>query len=141
MAMNRFEKLLEPAYIGKLKLRNRMIKTASGTSFIEPTGFVSDRMIAYYENLAKGGVGLLIVESCGVEYPLGVQHPPVQLRLDEDKYIPSYKELTDAVHKQGCPIFIQFQHAGPWNPTRKLPKRDTRACSTFKRRRTAGWQL
>ena len=131
MTLNRFEKLLEPASIGKLKLRNRMIKTASGTSFIEPTGFVSDRMIAYYENLAKGGVGLLTVESCGVEYPLGVQHPPVQLRLDEDKYIPSYRELTDAVHKQGCPIFIQFQHAGPWNPTRKLPKRDTRACSSL----------
>jgi 2,4-dienoyl-CoA reductase-like NADH-dependent reductase (Old Yellow Enzyme family) len=40
MAMNRFEKLLEPASIGKLNLRNRMIKTASGTSFIEPTGVV-----------------------------------------------------------------------------------------------------
>ena len=66
-----------------------------------------------------------------MEYPLGVQHPPVQLRLDEDKYIPSYKALTDAVHKQGCPVFIQFQHAGPWNPTGKLPKRDTRACSTL----------
>jgi len=126
-----FDKLLEPAYIGKLKLRNRMIKTANGTSFVEPTGFISDRMIAYYENLAKGGVGLLTVESCGVEYPLGVQHPPVQLRLDEDKYIPSYKQLTDAVHKQGCPVIIQFQHAGPWNPTGKLPKRDTRASSTL----------
>ncbi len=31
-------------------------------------------MIAYYERLAKGGVGFLIVESCGVEYPLGIQH-------------------------------------------------------------------
>lgn len=131
MAVSSFTKLLEPARIGKLKLRNRLIKTASGTSFIEPTGFVSDRMIAYYENLAKGGVGLLIVESCGVEYPLGVQHPPVQLRLDEDKYIPSYQRLTDAVHKHGCPVFIQFQHAGPWNPTRKLPKRDTRASSAL----------
>jgi 2,4-dienoyl-CoA reductase (NADPH2) len=126
-----FAKLLEPGNIGKVKLRNHMIKTANGTSFVEPTGFISDRMIAYYETLAKGGIGLLVVESCGVEYPLGVQHPPVQLRLDEDKYIPSYKALTDAVHRQGCPVFIQFQHAGPWNPTGKLPKRDTRACSTL----------
>ena len=79
MATRSFEKLLEPGNIGKVKTRNRLIKTASGTSFIEPTGFVSNRMIAYYESLARGGVGLLIVESCGVEYPLGVQHPPVQL--------------------------------------------------------------
>jgi 2,4-dienoyl-CoA reductase (NADPH2) len=81
--------------------------------------------------MAKGGVGLLIVESCGVEYPLGVHHPPVQFHLDDDKYIPSYSELTKAVHKQGCPIFIQLFHAGPWNPTGKLPKRDTIASSTL----------
>jgi 2,4-dienoyl-CoA reductase (NADPH2) len=131
MPATNFARLLEPGYIGKLKTRNRIIKTANGTSFVEPTGFISDRMIAYYENLAKGGVGLLTVESCGVEYPLGVQHPPVQLHLDDDIYIPSYKALVDAVHKQGCPVFIQFQHAGPWNPTRKLPKRDTRSSSTL----------
>ena len=63
MANGNFEKLMEPAYIGKLKLRNRIIKTANGTSFVEPTGFISDRMIAYYENLAKGGVGSA---DCGV---------------------------------------------------------------------------
>ncbi len=131
MATTKYPKLMEPGMVGGIKTRNRIIKTANGTSFVEVTGFVSDRMIAYYENLAKGGVGLLYVESCGVEYPLGVQHPPVQLHLDDDKYIPGYHDLTDAVHKQGCPVFIQFQHAGPWNPTGKLPKRDTRACSTI----------
>ena len=129
MGNQSFARLMEPGVVGGLKTRNHIIKTANGTSYVEPTGFVSDRMIAYYENLAKGGVGLLYVESCGVEYPLGVQHPPVQLHLDDDKYIPGYHKLTDAVHKQGCPVFIQFQHAGPWNPTGKLPKRDTRACS------------
>jgi 2,4-dienoyl-CoA reductase (NADPH2) len=126
-----FEKLLEPGHIGRIKTRNRIIKTASGTSFVEPTGYIGDRAKAYYANMARGGVGLLIVESCGVEYPLGVQHPPVQLHLDDDKYIPSYRELTEAVHKHGSPVFIQFQHAGAWNPTGKLPKRDTRACSTL----------
>ncbi len=132
MSSPRFARLLESVPIGKVKTRNRIIKTANGTSFVEPTGFISERMIAYYENLARGGVGLLIVESCGVEYPLGVQHPPVQLHLDEDLYIPSYRKLTEAIHRQGCPAFIQFQHAGPWNPTGKLPKRDTRACSTLR---------
>ena len=127
----KFEKLLQPGYIGKVRTRNRMIKAANGTSFIEPTGYVGERAIAYYEALAKGGVGLLIVESCGVEYPLGVQHPPVQFHLDDDKYIPSYAELVKVIHKYGCPAFIQFQHAGPWNPTGLLPKRDTKAASAL----------
>jgi 2,4-dienoyl-CoA reductase (NADPH2) len=135
---NRFQKLLEPGYIGKVRTRNRIIKTANGTSFIEPTGYVGDRALAYYENMAKGGVGLLITESCGVEYPLGVQHPPVQFHLDDDKYIPSYAELTKVIHKQGCPAFIQFQHAGPWNPTGLLPKRDTKAASSLTKEELPG---
>ena len=134
----KFEKLLEPGDIGKIRTRNRIIKTANGTSFIERTGFVGDRAIAYYEALAKGGVGLLIVESCGVEYPLGCQHLDAQFRLTEDKYIPSYAELAKAVHQQGCPIMIQFQHAGPWNPTGLLPIRDTKAASALTKEELPG---
>jgi 2,4-dienoyl-CoA reductase (NADPH2) len=130
MGKQRFEKLLEPFCIGRVKTRNRIVKTASGAFFIEPTGHLGERATAYYETIAKGGVGLLIVESCGVEYPLGIQHP-IQFHLDDDKYIPSYRKLTQAVHKHGCPIFLQFQHAGPWNPTGRLPERDTRAASTL----------
>jgi 2,4-dienoyl-CoA reductase (NADPH2) len=128
---SRFQKILEPGDVGRVKTRNRIVKTANGTSFIEESGFVGPRAIAYYDRMAKGGVGLLIVESCGVEYPAGVQHPPVQFHLDDDKYIPSYSELTKATHQYGCPTFIQFQHAGAWNPTGKLPKREPKAASTL----------
>jgi len=138
MSSQKFEKLLEPGFIGKVRTRNRIIKTANGTSFIDPSGYVGDRALAYYEAMAKGGVGLLITESCGVEYPLGVQHPPVQFHLDDDKYIPSYSELTKVIHKYGCPVFIQFQHAGPWNPTGLLPKRDTKAASALTKEELPG---
>jgi 2,4-dienoyl-CoA reductase (NADPH2) len=131
LSNSRFPKLMEPGQIGKIKTKNRFIKSANGTSFIDPTGFVGDRAIAYYEAMANGGVGLLIVESCGVEFPLACQHVEAQFRLSDDKYIPSYAELAKAVHEQGCPIMIQFQHAGPWNPTGLLPKRDTKAASAL----------
>jgi 2,4-dienoyl-CoA reductase (NADPH2) len=140
----RFERLLEPGMIGPVKTRNRIIKTANGTSFMEEDQTVGPRMIAYYERLAKGGVGFLVVESCGVEYPLAIQHvhyfpdgsyEGVQLHFDDDKFIPSYSRLTEAVHKQGCPVSIQFQHAGPWNPTGLLPRdpkiRDIKCPSTL----------
>jgi len=139
-----FEKLLEPGMIGPVKTRNRIIKTANGTSFMEPDQTPGPRMIAYYERLAKGGVGFLVVESCGVEYPLGVQHihyfpdgsyEAVQLHLDDDRFIPYFQRLTEAVHKHGCPVSIQLQHAGPWNPTGLLPRdpaiRDIKAPSAL----------
>ena len=128
---NKFQKLLEPSYIRKVKTRNRIIKTAQGSSFIEPTGYVGEQAKAYYETMAKGGVGLLIVESCGVEFPLGIHHFPVQFHLDDDKYIPSYTELTQVIHQHGCPVFLQLFHSGPWNPTGLLPKRDTKSASTL----------
>ena len=67
---NRFEKLLEPGMIGPIKTRNRFLKTANGTSYMDDDQTCGDRMVAYYERLARGGVGFLVVESCGVEYPL-----------------------------------------------------------------------
>jgi 2,4-dienoyl-CoA reductase (NADPH2) len=127
----RFDRLMEPGMIGPVKTRNRIIKTANGTSFMEENQTVGPRMIAYYERLAKGGVGFIVVESCGVEYPLAIQHvhyrsdgsyEGVQLHLDDDRFIPSFQQLTEAVHACGCPVSIQFQHAGPWNPTGLLPR-------------------
>ncbi len=53
--MARFEKLLEPFHIGKVKTRNRMVKAGAGTSFIDQTGFVGETMKGFYGALAKGG--------------------------------------------------------------------------------------
>lgn len=142
---DRFEKLLEPGQIGSIKTRNRMLKTSNGTSFMEDDQTCGPRMIAYYERLARGGIGYLTVESCGVDYPLGIQHVHyddqgnllygVQLHFDEDRLIPGFKKLTEAVHKHGCPVSIQLLHAGPWNPTGLLPSdpaiRDTCAASAM----------
>jgi 2,4-dienoyl-CoA reductase (NADPH2) len=140
----RYRRLMEPGMIGPVKTRNRIIKTANGTSYMEPDQTVGPRMIAYYERLAKGGVGFLVVESCGVEYPLAIQHvhyasdgsyEGVQLHFDDDRFIPGFQRLTEAVHRHGCPVSIQFQHAGPWNPTGLLPRdpkiRDIKSASAL----------
>lgn len=125
---------MEPGYIGRVRLKNRIIKTAQGSSTIEPdTDFAGERCQAYYEALAKGGVGLLIVESCGVEYPLGVHPPPVQFRLHDDRLIPSFSELAGVVHKHQCPLFLQLIHSGPWNPTGFLAGRMARCSSALRK--------
>ncbi|MFV0436380.1 MAG: FAD-dependent oxidoreductase [Desulfopila sp.] len=127
----RFTKLFEPGMIGPVRIKNRIIKTANGTSYMDEDQTCGERMIAYYERLARGGVGLLVVESCGVEYPLGIQHihyfadgtyEGVQLHFDDDRLIPGFRKLTDICHRYDCKVSIQFQHAGPWNPTGLLPR-------------------
>ncbi len=116
MANKQFERLLEPVRIGTVQLRNRIMKTGAGTSFIGEGGHVGDRIIGFYEMLAKGGVGLVTVESTGIDFPTGTHHPSVQLHLENDSYIPGYQQLTDAVHRHNCPVFIQLFHSGPWHP-------------------------
>jgi 2,4-dienoyl-CoA reductase (NADPH2) len=112
-----FNKLLEPGYIGKVRTRNRMIKTGTHFGFTgDNTGHMTDSSIAIYERLAKGGIGLLTHSSAWIDLPLGAV--PGELggfRLTEDKFIPSFQRLTDAIHKYDCPAFIQMWHAGPFH--------------------------
>ena len=109
-----FHKLLEPYHIGKVKTRNRIIKTASGTNLWNTGDHrVSQKGKAFYEALARGGVGLIMVESPIVEYPFD-EPGDVRLRIDDDKYIQDISELAEVIHKHGCPAFVQLYHRGPW---------------------------
>jgi 2,4-dienoyl-CoA reductase (NADPH2) len=111
----KFDHLLAPGFIGKVKTRNRIIKTAAGTRYTHNEDLrLSDMARAYYEALARGGVGLLVVESPAVEYPLG-STTVNRFRIDDDKYLSIFSELADAIHKYGCPTFLQLYHSGPWH--------------------------
>jgi 2,4-dienoyl-CoA reductase-like NADH-dependent reductase (Old Yellow Enzyme family) len=77
---------------------------------------VNQRVKAYYESIARGGVGLLVVEPVTVDYPLGARWRQ-RYRIDDDKYIKGLSELTAVIHKHGCPTFVQFGHAGLKAPT------------------------
>ncbi len=111
----KYQKLFEPGYIGGVRFRNRIIKTAAQTClYQENDGHVIDTCRHFYETTAKGGVGGIYVEGPSIDPPLsniGIKG----LRIDDDKYIKSFKELTDGIHKYGCPTFLQLLHAGPWH--------------------------
>jgi 2,4-dienoyl-CoA reductase-like NADH-dependent reductase (Old Yellow Enzyme family) len=94
-----FKKLMEPGHIGRVSIRNRIIKTAAGTGLIEKDGIVGQPMIDFYETMAKGGVGLLIFEYCSVEYPRGMLRPTHTAHLSDDRFIQSYSKMVEAVHR------------------------------------------
>jgi len=109
----RFEKLLSPFQIGQVKTRNRMVKAPQAMYLASNDGYVTDANISLYEALAKGGVGLLMVPWTFIDSPLGLAFPVRQLIIDDDKFIPSLSQLAQAIHKYGCPTFLQLVHAGP----------------------------
>ncbi|MEO0242420.1 MAG: FAD-dependent oxidoreductase [candidate division WOR-3 bacterium] len=115
--MSRYKKLLEPGYIGKVKTRNRIIKTGAAMNYWHKDDLkMNPKVKAFYEAFAKGGVGLLVVESPIVDYPLGGRWPQ-RYRLDDDRFIDGLKELVEVIHKHDCPTFLLLWHDGPWqNP-------------------------
>ncbi len=114
MSKNKYKKLLEPGQIGTVKTRNRIIKTGAGTfMWHEDETSMNGSVLAFYESLARGGVGLLIVESPTIDYPAGARWRQ-RYRIDDDRYIKGLSELTDIIHRYDCPTFMQMNHDGPW---------------------------
>lgn len=109
----KFERLLEPLQIKHIRLRNRMVKPAQATGYCETDGLVNEREKAFYEALAKGGVGLIIAGATAVEYPLGCGYKVRLLRNDNDQFIPGLSELAQVIHKHGTATLLQLGHAGP----------------------------
>lgn len=106
-----YSHLLAPGCIGPLELRNRMVMTAMGTMLAEEGGLCSERLRAYYEERAKGGVGLIIMGSVGVGYPVGASMPrPVA--ISTDAHIPGIRAVAEAVHAHGAKLALQLHFAG-----------------------------
>jgi 2,4-dienoyl-CoA reductase (NADPH2) len=103
----RFAKLLEPGQIGKVKTRNRIVKTCGGAEDI--AGYNR----AFMEGLARGGVGLIIWGDIAVEVPRGLTVPHSTRHLVDDTNLPALRAISEAAHRHGCPIFVQLFHTGP----------------------------
>jgi 2,4-dienoyl-CoA reductase (NADPH2) len=114
-----YTKILEPGRIGSVKTRNRILKSGAGMlMWHEDDLHMKEDIKAFYEGIARGGVGLLIVESPTIDYPFGARWKE-RYRIDDDKYIQGLSELVSVIHKHGCPTFMQMNHDGPWQV--KLP--------------------
>jgi 2,4-dienoyl-CoA reductase-like NADH-dependent reductase (Old Yellow Enzyme family)/thioredoxin reductase len=106
-----FVELLRTGRIGHLELKNRMVMAPMGTYLAGRDGLVTDRLKEYYEERARGGVGLLIVEVAAVDHPRG-RGMTRQIGISDDKFIPGLSDLARVVHRQGAKVGIQLHHGG-----------------------------
>ncbi|MCR4587003.1 MAG: tRNA-dihydrouridine synthase, partial [Lachnospiraceae bacterium] len=109
-----YEKIFQRGRIGSLNLKNRVVMPAMGVSLAQQNGEANEHIIRYYEERAKGGVGLIITEICRVEPVYGTAIPN-QLGAYEMGQIPHLERLAERVHKYGTKIFLQLQHPGREN--------------------------
>ena len=118
-----FRHLFEPFTVRRMTVKNRIMMTPMGTNYGEQNGEMSFLHINYYEQRAKGGTGLIMVENASVDSPEG-SNGTTQLRIDHDNYIPRLFKLTETIHKHGTCIGIQLNHAGAsaqWARTNMQP--------------------
>ncbi|MCL2684481.1 MAG: hypothetical protein FWE55_04490, partial [Synergistaceae bacterium] len=106
-----YEKLFQKCRIGDITVRNRTVMSPMGTDFANHDGTASLRLIRYYEERARGGVGLIINEYTGVDEAESVP-TNYNLRISKDWHIAACEQLTEAVHRHGSMIFAQLHHAG-----------------------------
>jgi len=106
--------LFEPFTFSGLTVKNRIVRAALYEKRADADGFVTDALIRFYEDLARGGSGLIITGSTLV-HPSG-RSLPRMLSVHSDIYIEGLKRLTDAVHGHDCLIALELTHGGAQCP-------------------------
>ncbi len=107
----KYKRLFEKGKIGCLTIRNRGVMSPMGTDFADHDGTVSMKLLRYYQERARGGIGLIINEYTGVDHVDSVPSPH-NLRASADWHTAGLESLADAVHAYGARIFAQIHHGG-----------------------------
>lgn len=107
----KFPTMFSPIQIGTVTVPNRFVVPPMGNNFANSDGSLSDRSAAYYEARAKGGFGLITIESTVVysEAKGGPRKPC----LFSDDVVDSFRKVAERCHRYGAKVSIQLQHAGP----------------------------
>ena len=98
-----------PANIGRVRLRNRVIKAATFEG-MTPDALVTDDLIDYHAQVARGGVGMTTVAYLAVSPEGRTDRHQIYLR---DEALPGLQRLTAAIHAEGTAVAAQLGHAGP----------------------------
>ncbi|CAA0120032.1 NADH oxidase [Halioglobus japonicus] len=106
-----FDRLFAPISIGSMQLANRIVMSPMTTNYGTAEQEPSERLLAYLQARARGGVGLMTLEVCSVA--LDHRYQPHSLSLAEDRFIPLHREITDLAHRHGVKIQPQITHPGP----------------------------
>jgi 2,4-dienoyl-CoA reductase-like NADH-dependent reductase (Old Yellow Enzyme family) len=106
--------LFQPGEIAGLSIKNRIVQPPMGTGMVEG-GRVTPREVAFLEERARGGAGLVITGAAAVHE---TSLFPVRLMVEayDDDAIASIRARVEAVQRHGARIFGQIAHLGRESP-------------------------
>jgi 4,4'-dithiodibutanoate disulfide reductase len=97
-----------PLPLGPALLKNRFVKAATFEG-VMPRGQVTEALIDFHTEVARGGAAMTTVAYCAVS-PGGRVHRDT-IVLDRER-VPALRRLVDAVHDEGALVCAQIGHAG-----------------------------
>lgn len=124
-----FDHVFSPITIKGKTIKNRFAVPAMVTDFCNEDGTATERYLAYHEEKAKGGWGLIITEDYNVS-PEGHGFR-CTAGLWNDKQIASHSELPKRVHRYGTVILAQIYHCGRQTNSRAIPGLKPRSSSAI----------
>ncbi len=105
----KYKHIFEPLDLGFTTLKNRILMGSMHTGLEEEKNGL-ERIATYYEERAKGGVGLIVTG--GIAPNIQGWTGPFSARMSTKKHAKHHKKITDAVHKHDGKICMQILHAG-----------------------------
>ena len=97
--------------IVSMAIKNRVVMAAAEFSLGQPNGKPTDQMMDYFEERAKGGVGMIIPGICRVN-DMGGASTFTQLSMSHDYHIEPMRIFAERIHQYGTKLCIQLHHPG-----------------------------
>ncbi|MBW2266617.1 MAG: NADH:flavin oxidoreductase, partial [Deltaproteobacteria bacterium] len=102
--------LFDQTTIKSMTLKNRLVRSATWEGMCEQDGRPTEKVVNWYRELSKGGVGLIITGYAFVR-PEG-KGLPGKMGIHTDAFAGDYEKLTHAIHDAGGKVALQIVHAG-----------------------------
>jgi 2,4-dienoyl-CoA reductase-like NADH-dependent reductase (Old Yellow Enzyme family)/thioredoxin reductase len=115
--MEKLIKLFEPGKIGKLEIKNRIALGPLGYGFhfgTKPDGYLTDRLLGFYEARARGGAGLIQLTVASLDRPYATQlvFGSGVLSIRTEQHLDSARRFTSAIHAYGTKLSFSVTHIG-----------------------------
>jgi 2,4-dienoyl-CoA reductase-like NADH-dependent reductase (Old Yellow Enzyme family) len=104
------KKLFESVDLGAMRLKNRLIRSATQELMADASGRMTPGLLSLYRKLAEGGVGAIITGMVGVDENSRVA--PTMWKAYDDAFAGDLREMADIVHGCDCRLIVQLAHCG-----------------------------
>ncbi len=103
--------LFQPIKINKMEVSNRIYLPAMHLAMAENYQ-VTDRLVSFYAERARGGAGIIIVGYATIDELSG---NTTNIGAHDDSFLPGLSKLASAIKENGARAGVQLNHSGRYN--------------------------